>query len=83
MSTTTPALFPGRPKVYFLAICRECNAGRRPLPMPFGNETARDLWADGHRTTGHYVAEGVEIRPDQTKGMSPNAIAEPAQPDRG
>lgn len=58
-----PALFLGRPKVWFLAICRECNHGRRPQPMPFGNETARDLWADGHRTTGHHVDEALEIRP--------------------
>lgn len=58
-----PAVFLGRPKVFFLAICRECNTGRRPLPMPFGNETARDLWTAEHRTTGHHVDEAVEIRP--------------------
>lgn len=56
-------VFRGRPKVYFLAVCVECNEGRRPAPMPFGTEADRDRWADGHRTTGHTVNEAVEVRP--------------------
>lgn len=53
----------GRPKVFFLAVCVECNEGRRPIPMPFGTQADRDRWADGHRTTGHTVKEALEIRP--------------------
>ena len=56
-------VFTGTPKVFFLAVCRECNEGRRPLPMPFGTEADRDRWADGHRTTGHTVDTALEIRP--------------------
>lgn len=56
-------VIPGRPRVFYLATCRECNHGRRPLPMPFGTEQERDTWAAGHRTTGHHVDEAIEIRP--------------------
>lgn len=53
----------GRPKVFFLAVCVECNQGSRPIPMPFGTQVDRDRWADGHRTTGHTVTEALEVRP--------------------
>lgn len=56
-------VFHGRPKVFFLAICVECNEGSRPIPMPFGTEAQRDTWADGHRSTGHTVNEALEVRP--------------------
>lgn len=57
------AVFHGRPKLYYLAVCDECNEGRRPIPMPFNTEEDRDWWADGHRTTGHTVHEALEVRP--------------------
>lgn len=53
----------GRPKVFFLAICVECNEGKRPIPMPFGTQADRDRWADGHRSAGHHVNEALEVRP--------------------
>ena len=57
------AVFYGRPKVFFLTVCVECNTGRRPIPMPFATAEDRDRWADGHRTTGHTVNEALEVRP--------------------
>lgn len=53
----------GRPKVFFLAVCVECNEGGTVRPMPFGTQADRDRWADGHRTTGHTVKEALEVRP--------------------
>lgn len=60
----TPVVFHGEPGVFFLAICRECNEGHRPVPMPFGTEDARALWVAGHRSgAGHHVALALEVRP--------------------
>jgi hypothetical protein len=55
-------VFLGRPKVFFLAICEECNEGRRPIPMPFGTDEDRERWCEGHRTTGHTINYALEIR---------------------
>ncbi|QSN26466.1 hypothetical protein I3U42_01265 [Mycobacteroides abscessus subsp. abscessus] len=57
-----PTVFTGRPAVYFLADCQQCDG----KPIPFGTEDDRDLWTDGHhKATGHNVTPSVEVRPDQ------------------
>ncbi|MBE5453438.1 hypothetical protein E3G52_000302 [Mycobacteroides abscessus] len=57
-----PTVFTGRPAVYFLAYCQQCDG----KAIPFGTEDDRDLWADGHhKGTGHDVTPSVEVRPDQ------------------
>lgn len=57
-------VFLGEPRVFFLAVCRECNAGSRPIPMPFGTAEDRDRWAAGHAETGHTIDKALEVRPD-------------------
>lgn len=59
----TPVVFHGTPKVYFLAICRECNKGARPIPMPFPSAEHRARWVSGHSETGHHIDLALEVRP--------------------
>jgi hypothetical protein len=48
-------VIPGRPVVYYLAVCRECG----DLVVPFDLPAARRSWAAGHP---HDIAMGIEIR---------------------
>lgn len=48
-------VIPGRPQVFYMAVCAECE----DLVVPFDTEVSRDNWALAHP---HNVSVGVEVR---------------------
>lgn len=48
---------------YFVVCCLACDEGGPPMPIPFLDQPARDLWIEQHRSVGHQVFGTVDPEP--------------------
>lgn len=51
--------FDGDVAVFYMAICQQCD-----IALPHPTEMSREMWATGHRGTGHTVTYALDVRPD-------------------